>query len=142
MRLWSIHPKYLDAKGLVALWREALLAKHVLESRTKGYKHHPQLIRFRQCPEPLGAINQYLTEVYNEAVIRGYKFNSDKIDRDLAASMLTVTTGQMEYERGHLLNKLQIRDPEKYKKLRDTRVFEPHPMFSVSNGGIENWEIT
>ncbi|WP_368086417.1 pyrimidine dimer DNA glycosylase/endonuclease V [Nitrosomonas sp. Nm34] len=26
MRLWSIHPKYLDAKGLLALWREGLQA--------------------------------------------------------------------------------------------------------------------
>ena len=23
MRLWTLHPKHLDAKGLVALWREA-----------------------------------------------------------------------------------------------------------------------
>jgi len=38
MRLWTIHPKYLDAKGLVALWRETLLAKHVLEGKTPGYK--------------------------------------------------------------------------------------------------------
>ncbi|HEU5178767.1 MAG TPA: pyrimidine dimer DNA glycosylase/endonuclease V, partial [Burkholderiales bacterium] len=30
MRLWSLHPKYLDARGLVALWREALLAQAVL----------------------------------------------------------------------------------------------------------------
>jgi hypothetical protein len=47
MRIWSIHPKYLDIKGLVALWREALLAKHVLEGRTKGYRNHPQLDRFK-----------------------------------------------------------------------------------------------
>jgi len=25
MRLWTLHPKYLDARGLVALWREGLL---------------------------------------------------------------------------------------------------------------------
>jgi hypothetical protein len=41
MRLWSIHPEYLDAKGLVALWREALLAQNVLQCNTKGYKKHP-----------------------------------------------------------------------------------------------------
>ena len=28
MRLWTLHPKYLDAAGLVALWREALLAQN------------------------------------------------------------------------------------------------------------------
>ena len=37
IRIWTLHPKYLDAKGLVAVWREALLAKHVLENKAKGY---------------------------------------------------------------------------------------------------------
>lgn len=27
MRLWSLHPKHLDPQGLVALWREVLLAR-------------------------------------------------------------------------------------------------------------------
>jgi hypothetical protein len=40
MRKWSIHPQYLDTKGLEALWREALLAKNVLEVKTKGYRNH------------------------------------------------------------------------------------------------------
>jgi hypothetical protein len=43
MRLWSVHPKYLDARGLVALWREGLLAQAVLRGRTSGYVRHPQL---------------------------------------------------------------------------------------------------
>ena len=51
MRLWSVHPKYLDSKGLVALWREALLAKQVLEGGTKGYRNHPQLDRFKKSGE-------------------------------------------------------------------------------------------
>jgi hypothetical protein len=37
---------YLDGRGLVALWREALLAQAVLRGRTRGYRH-PQLARFR-----------------------------------------------------------------------------------------------
>ena len=48
MRLWSLHPKYLDIKGLVACWREGLLARKVLLDQTKGYKNHPQLIRFNR----------------------------------------------------------------------------------------------
>jgi carboxyl-terminal processing protease len=36
MRLWSLHPKYLDAQGLVALWREALLAKAVATTLAIG----------------------------------------------------------------------------------------------------------
>ena len=52
MRIWSLHPKYLDTKGLVALWRETLLAKHVLEGKTKGYRNHPQLDRFKKAQNP------------------------------------------------------------------------------------------
>jgi hypothetical protein len=72
MRLWSVHPKYLDSRGLVALWREALLAQAVLRGRTNGYVHHPQLQRFRAQPSPLGAIADYLRGVHLEAVRRGY----------------------------------------------------------------------
>ncbi|HKX52383.1 MAG TPA: pyrimidine dimer DNA glycosylase/endonuclease V [Nitrosospira sp.] len=37
MRLWTLHPRYLDTKGLVAAWREALLAQKVLSGLTSGY---------------------------------------------------------------------------------------------------------
>jgi hypothetical protein len=43
MRLWSLHPQYLDPAGLVAVWREGLLARAVFAGQTTGYKHHPQL---------------------------------------------------------------------------------------------------
>jgi hypothetical protein len=43
MRLWSLHPCHLDAKGLVALWREGLLAQKVQACETNGYRNHPQL---------------------------------------------------------------------------------------------------
>lgn len=74
MRLWSLHPKYLDTKGLLAVWREGLLAKHVLEGKTKGYTEHPQLERFLDAPEPLAAINRFLFCVLEESEKRGYKF--------------------------------------------------------------------
>lgn len=64
MRLWSIHPKYLDRIGLIALWREAILAQKVLKGETKGYRHHPQLIRFKSHCDPEGAIGKYLLEVW------------------------------------------------------------------------------
>ena len=53
MRLWSLHPKYLDSKGLVAVWREGLLALEVLKGNTKGYRSHPQLTRFLQEGNPV-----------------------------------------------------------------------------------------
>ena len=47
MRIWSLHPQYLDRQGLTAAWREGLLAQKVLTGTTKGYRNHPQLRRFR-----------------------------------------------------------------------------------------------
>jgi hypothetical protein len=141
MRIWSLHPKYLDAKGLVALWRETLLAKHVLEGKTKGYKHHPQLIRFRNAKNPLDAINQYLSEVYFEAKKRNYNFDREKIDWAFKKSKLTVTTGQMDFEKRHLLKKLENRDYDKFNEYKSIAQFDCHPIFRIINGAVEEWEI-
>jgi hypothetical protein len=140
MRLWSIHPKYLDSKGLVALWREALLAKHVLEGKTKGYRNHPQLARFKASSRPVAAINLYLSFVYNEAISRGYNFDKSKF-RKPKPLILKVTRGQMKYEFTHLLRKLKIRDIKLYNELKGTKTIYPHPMFKVVPGEIEAWEI-
>jgi hypothetical protein len=141
MRLWSVHPKYLDAKGLIALWRESLLAKHVLEGKTKGYKNHPQLERFKKSKWPVDAINHYLLIVYEEALHREYNFNKNKIKKDFKFSTIKVTEGQIEYEKKHLLNKLKIRDPEKYKQLKNEKKVIVHSMFRTTDGDIESWEI-
>ncbi len=140
MRLWSIHPKYLDARGLVALWRESLLAREVLEGRTVGYRNHPQLERFRRTPSPVDAINQYLEAVFLEGERRGYKFDRDKLRPYSTVVRIPVTRGQLEYETRHLLAKLAERDPERYGALKDRRVLEPHPIFFVVEGDVEPWE--
>jgi Pyrimidine dimer DNA glycosylase len=141
MRIWSLHPKYLDSKGLVALWRETLLAKYVLEGKTKGYKNHPQLYRFKEATNPLGCINQYLAEVYSEAINRGYNFNKNKIKWNFKPASLTVTKGQLNYEITHLLNKLKIRDNKKYIELLQVKKFSSHPLFKIVKGDVEKWEI-
>lgn len=141
MRIWSLHPKYLDAKGLVALWRETLLAKHVLEGKTKGYKNHPQLNRFKKCKEPLSAINFYLAEVCKEAEAREYNFDRNKIDWKFKKAKIKVTSGQLEYEIKHLKRKLKTRDPQKFKELAKQKSFEAHPMFKLIEGGVEDWEV-
>jgi len=141
MRIWSLHPKYLDAKGLVALWREALLAKHVLEGKTKGYTLHPQLWRFRHSPAPTASINRYLAVVYEEALIRGYAFDRSKVNWDLYAPHIPVTTGQMRYETEHLLTKLKQRDPARYQSLISLKCFDPHPLFKMEEGDIAHWEV-
>ncbi len=140
MRIWTIHPKYLDAKGLVALWRETLLARKVLEGETTGYKNHPQLNRFKQSKRPLFVINQYLAEIYFESVRRNYNFDKQKINWSFKKSKLQVTTGQVNFEVTHLLNKLKTRDPKKYQELRSSSSHELHPLFTLINGSIENWE--
>ena len=140
MRIWSIHPKYLDSKGLVALWREALLAKKVLEGKTKGYKNHPQLERFKNSKKPLDCINQFLSVVFIESVERKYKFNKEKIDWNFKRTILKVTSEQINYERNHLLNKLKTRDKLKYKMLIKEKIFQAHPLFKVVTGKIEHWE--
>jgi len=141
MRIWSLHPHYLDSKGLVALWRETLLAKHVLEGKTKGYTNHPQLNRFKAAKKPLEAINQYLSEVYNEAIERGYNFDPGKINWKFKPTLFKVTSGQVKYESEHLLRKLKVRDPEKYKLLKDRKKFHVHPLFTIVKGKIEDWEV-
>jgi hypothetical protein len=141
MRLWSLHPKHLDAKGIVALWREALLAKHVLEGKTKGYKNHPQLNRFKKLKHPVAAINRYLLAVYKEAVKRDYNFDPDKINHNFTSPKIPVTKGQIDYEIDHLLKKLKIRDPERFNKLKKQTTFPVHPLFKRVPGKVEDWEI-
>ena len=141
MRIWSVHPRYLDTKGLIALWRETLLAKHVLEGKTKGYRNHPQLDRFKLMDKPQDAINQYLSSVFEESAIRGYHFDREKINWKYSPAVIFVTTGQMEYETAHLLKKLETRDLARFKELLRLKKPDPHPMFRVIKGKIEKWEI-
>lgn len=140
MRLWSLHPCYLDPKGLVALWREALLAQAVLHGETRGYRNHPQLERFRCHQAPLDAIAGYLRAVHAEAVLRGYSFDWDKIRSAVEPTGLAVTSGQLAHEWAHLLAKLALRSPALNQKWQDVTSPQPHPMFTVHAGGIETWE--
>lgn len=140
MRLWTVHPKYLDGKGLTALWREGLLARAVLHGKTKGYTNHPQLIRFRAHPHPLKAIDAYLVEVLLESRRRGYKYDGSKIDRAAEAAPLEETQGQLEYEWSHLLKKLQKRDMDLFKNWKDVIEPDPHPLFTVVGGDVRSWE--
>lgn len=140
MRLWSLHPKYLDSKGLVALWRETLLAKNVLEGNTRGYQHHPQLIRFKNTTQPMKAINFYLKSVWVEAKERNYSFDHRKFEADGFIDPIRVTSGQINFEKDHLLKKLLIRDEKRYHALLNLGDFETHPLFQLIEGDIEPWE--
>ena len=140
MRLWSLHPRYLDPQGLVALWRESLLAQAVLRGETRGYRHHPQLARFQACPAPLSAISHYLQAIYDDAEMRGYHFDKKKIRPARKLLLLQVTEGQLQYEWSHLLAKLQQRSPALYRQWRKHDTIEAHPLFQTAPGPIADWE--
>lgn len=139
MRLWSLHPANLDTKGLVALWREGLLAQAVLEGQTKGYRNHPQLERFLNAANPVQAIGCYLWHVGHEGIRRGYNFDIAKVASS-RPYFLSVTQGQLDWEWGHLKAKLAKRAPDWLFGLHEHPT--PHPMFGwyVVPGPVEKWE--
>jgi hypothetical protein len=140
MRLWSLHPSYLDSKGLVAVWREALLARKVLQGKTRGYRHHPQLIRFQAQKNPKRMIEAYLWDIYEEADRRGYQFDAHKLSKIRCTSKIQVTTGQLLYELNHLKRKLKQRDLKHYRKMAKVKTPLAHPLFRIVPGGVAEWE--
>jgi Pyrimidine dimer DNA glycosylase len=140
MRLWSVHPRYLDPRGLVALWREALLARAVFRGNTKGYRHHPQLERFKVHRHPRSAISTYLAGVYAEAAMRGYSFDRAKVGSARTAARIPVTEGQIAFEWEHLLRKMSLRSPAHYRQWRSVRMPQCHPLMRRYSGPVEPWE--
>jgi hypothetical protein len=137
MRLWSLHPRYLDSKGLVALWREGLLAQAVLAGETRGYRNHPQLERFR---DDAGAIAIYLHHVVDEAESRGYHFNRSKLPRRKSEPLIEISDGQLRFEWQHLIAKLRERDPARLREFATITDPLPHPFFVVVPGSVAAWE--
>lgn len=144
MRLWSLHPRHLDRQGLTGGWREALLAQAVLAGRTRGYRSHPQLERFRAHQDPELAIGAFLAGLADEATTRGYRFDRTKIDHPSRPgsepARIKVTDGQVALEWTHLLTKLERRSPERWERERQLEVPQVHPLFDVVPGAIESWE--
>jgi len=140
MRLWTLHPRYLDAKGLVAAWREALLAQKVLSGQTTGYTRHPQLVRFRMQTEPVQAIARFLDFIAAEAALRGYRFDTSKIMPTIFNGHIHETSGQLHYEWLHLKRKLALRSPDRYERYSEIEIAEPNPLFKIVPGDVRDWE--
>lgn len=141
MRLWTVHPKYLDPQGLVAVWREGLLALKVLRGQTKGYKHHPQLCRFRDSGSPVAYMLAYLRGIVEEAERRAYNFDRSKIaGASCVRAPISESAGQLDYEWAHLLAKLKIRSEALFREHRHIKHPDPHPLFKIVPGGIREWE--
>jgi hypothetical protein len=139
VRLWSVHPRFLDRQALVACWREGLLAQAVIGKTSGGYSQHPQLIRFRATPDPLASVRAYLHVVVDEADARGYRFAREKVFERAEVAPLPLTDGQLQYEWAHLMAKLAVRSPELADRWA-TETPAPHPLFRVVPGPIESWE--
>jgi len=140
MRLWTVHPRYLDGKGLVAAWREGLLAQKVLRGETRGYTRHPQLARFRAQPKPLEVIATYLALLADEATRRGYAFDVAKISTPRFAGRLVETRGQLLFEWRHLKRKLRSRSPRVYRKCLGFDCPRANPLFRIVKGPVREWE--
>ncbi|MBF0495995.1 MAG: DNA lyase [Deltaproteobacteria bacterium] len=140
MRLWTLHPEYLDPAGLVALWREALLAQKVLLGATRGYLHHPQLVRFREQPHPVATICTYLQGIFQESLGRGYRFDASKIGPDRIDYLLDETEGQVLYEWAHLKSKLETRAPNRFAQMQSIKMPAVNPMFRIVPGSMREWE--
>ncbi len=141
MRIWSLHPMYLDWMGLGAQWREGLLAQKVVQGETKGWRNHPQLNRFKEHPKPLKAAGYYLREIYAEAKKRGYKYNCSKILYPVEqVELIPLNRGQLQYEFKTLQERLEKRTPDKHRKNIDVEIILPHPLFVLRDGPPEPWE--
>ena len=130
----------MDMKGLLALWREGLLAKAVLEGKTRGYRNHPQLLRFRKAKKPVSVINAYLFFVFLEAEKRNFNFDRSKIKEEILKDKIPVSKGQRDYEFELLKDKLRVRDTIKLAELINISCADLNPLFYLVEGDIERWE--
>lgn len=132
MCLWSVHPKYLDKCGLVALWREGLRAQKNLSGESGKIPNDPQLIRFKQQDNPLQAIGAYLSFITCEALRQGCKFNHEKIMfPNFENAFLSVSEAELAEETERLKAKLHQRSEEKYEQLCQQQKIEINPVFNL-----------
>jgi hypothetical protein len=130
--------------GLLAAWREGLLAQKVLEGKTKGYRQHPQLLRFRNSANSVLAIAIYLESLYRESLNRGYSFDGGKINYQSKKEKMEIAVSgrQVEYEFELLKWKLERRNPAQFGKIKDEKEIELNELFRLVEGDMEIWEKT
>lgn len=137
MRLWTIHPSHLDRAGLLACWREGLLARRVRASTVPiGYANHPQLHRW---PD-VATLDAYLHGLVDEAEVRGYRFDRTKLGARINTSPIPVSTGQVDFEAGRLVSKMWARGGRPRAPLSPGAI-QVHPIFTIySSDKVEEWE--
>lgn len=140
MRIWSIHPSYLDSAGINGCWRESLLAQKILNGHNFSYKNHSQMKRFYSDRESLLAIGTYLYYIYLESVKRNYNYDFNKILYFNNNYKMQVTENQLLYEFNLLQWKLKKRNYKKYLENKNIKEIFPNNIFDVKEGQIESWE--
>jgi hypothetical protein len=139
MRIWTVHPRYLDVKGFVALWRETLLGMETLKKHVKcqhyipWYKH-PQLAPFKAQSDPILYISNYLYLVLEESRRRNYNFDGSKLDAIPYCENLPLIKASREvlvHEWLVCLGRYRVRSPKWFEEVKDISPLEvdPHPLY-------------
>jgi len=151
MRLWSFHPKYLDDQTLYLTWKKGMIAVRALTGNLAGYErtyaNHGQLVRFRQQPDPVQAISDYMHALVDEAQRRGYTypryFKRKALPKSPNGTRMTVTAGQMECEVWRYANDILGRRRgmiQHYVRFFGIPEPDPHPIFTLVRGPVAEWE--
>lgn len=116
------------------------MAQAVLRGKTRGYRNHPQLERFRMHRFPQKAIAFYLWSIYEESCRRGYCFDEVKILEAKSRTAIRETEGQLEYEWRLLKSRVKERSPSTYINIADIDSPRAHPIFRIVPGSVNDWE--
>ena len=99
----------------------------------------------KPCFVEASVLREPLPALAAEADRRGYRFDRSRIDvvpAALAVPLVPVTDGQLAYEWAHLLAKVGARNPHLLGELTLVTSPQPHPLFMVVPGDVEDWEVT
>lgn len=131
MSLWSVHPRYLDNKGLISAWNRGLQLQKQLSTEPARNTGNSQLIMFSRQEKPLHAIGSYLSFIASEGCRRGYKFTHEKIlYPNFDEELLPIDSEQLRSENQMLQNRLKTRDKNRYQQLSSQSWPETHPLFN------------
>ncbi|OQB09054.1 MAG: hypothetical protein BWY21_00959 [Parcubacteria group bacterium ADurb.Bin216] len=150
MRLWSIHPVYLDDIGLSRCYYEGIGGLKTM----LGMQRHPQLNRFKQSKDPVNNLKYYLIHVYTESVFREKDYKHFELLEDLCLKSykpdyIPVSNKQLEFEIRWLVGKMSTErcynSHQKIERLmydyQNKNISSlTHHLFNVVDGEIEDWE--
>ena len=76
-----------------------------------------------------------------ESEKRGYHFDKTKLPvQCIPVDFIMESQGQLDYEWQHLLKKLRVRNPDRFRSVSNVKSPDPNPIFRIVPGGISSWE--